>query len=192
MKRRIFSTLLALCMLLTLLPAPAFAEGDITISNQEDWDNLRNNGTPAIPETGGRIILKVDVEGDLTLRQATELTIDGTKEGGVYCITGTICAEKPIDLTLKNVKIAAAESTALDLAYGGSLITEESVSILGGATGSTYGVLSGSHLTVTASDNTTFDGGSAQYGGVGIRVIGFSGGNLTLNGGLDRKLLFYI
>jgi hypothetical protein len=185
MKRRIFSVLLALCMLLTLVPLvplTAFASEPIVISTQADWDNVRDNGSITIPTTGGRIILKTNVTGTLWLYCSTkDLTIDG--EG--HRIDGIILLQGSTDLTLKDLEIHDTGYMSNAAVYfrdgGGSLTTLGTVKIYGGSGSGNNGcgIWNRDALTITASDDTVVVGGNNSKRGQAV----YAGMELKLNGG---------
>ncbi len=200
------SLLLSICMLMSMLPVTAFAgtgESDetvinsavithapmaaatsqtaITINSQEDWDDLSAN--PSNIATSAAITLNVGVRGNLEFEDSIERTL--TIIGNGNTLAGSIMVYVPLNLTLQDMTVIA-DTTCNSLTFwkGGKLTTLGTVNITGK---DDYifpgcGLLSDDSLTITASDETTFKGGSSGSGGGGIGIR-LQHGSLTLDGG---------
>ena len=86
MKRKLCSVLLALCMVLTLLPVSAMAEGGAT----SDGDALKKlfSDVKAGEASSGNVTVTLDKDYNLTDYSWTSLTVDGYHGAGIVTVEG--------------------------------------------------------------------------------------------------------
>lgn len=173
MKKRLFAVLVSLCMIVSVLPAVAFADG--SHGDHADWTEL--SGT--INELGlpsGNYVLTGDVTlGEhLTRNESVTICLNGHKIDGNTRSLGnvTICDctgngnmynfTEMYNISLSNVKLRDCEIT-------GSATIDGNTTIYAGCT-----IVAGGDESITINSNTTITSG------VEIEVTGT--GILSLNG----------
>ena len=165
MKKRIFSIVLSLCMVLMLCPVTAFA----TNADSTELQNLLNAGDP--------VTLKKDYTIDTMLEVNKTVTLD--LNGHVIKMTGdygVIRINKYVSLTLEDSDSTATHTGGNASLPAGGVITGGKAGQYVGSDGHGGGVLNTGTFTMNGG---TITGCSAKSNGGGV----YNTGSFTMNGG---------
>lgn len=176
MKKRVLSTALSLCLLLTLLPTAALATGDeesTTPGTSPASKTLQEEINTA--EKGATVSLSEDETGSITVSAGKDITLD--LSGHKLTNTAdnhTVTIEKGASLTVLDSSEAKA-GTIDNVSHGKAAVVNHGTFVLN----------SGS-LTRSAEASTLSEDGNTASGSNSWYVV-WNTGNMTVNGG---KILF--
>ena len=199
MSKKVLGMILALMMILMLLPAAVYADGETTEYQlwiggtqvtSENADDVLGDGTVRFENSGDKNILTLsdaNITGsseqnkntfniisqdiDLTMKLAGENRVgDGNTEFAVYSINGSLTIEGSGSLD------AVSSRTCIDVIAGDLIITGGTVNATGGRSGILTLDLGTGYGDITITDGTVTGTGKELYGIA-------ANGSLTITGG---------
>ena len=179
MKRKFLSILTALCLVLSLLPTAAFAEGDNPSEPEEQQQETGGSGGAATPIAESDVIIPGGTADDYTVSENNGVTTVTLTGNIALTQTWTISENDSVILDLAGHTLTA-DGKVVAIKNEGELTIQDSGN--GGKVTGKRGVDNNGELTVNSGEIATYEAGDADW--FACVFMGGKGASLTVNGGV--------